>query len=441
MMDVALAKTDTGRAASEAFAVACSRLPGAGKVAAARQKAFEAYESLGLPHRRVEDWKYTDLRVLMREVLPLAAAPDQAALAKAGEILKAQSLGDAYRFVLVDGVFVPQLSDVGGLENGLRARSFHEVLGAGGDQSADLFTTAATTDVMVSLNAAMTTDGVIVEVGDRISLTKPIHVVHVTTVSSASAFTRSRLTIGKAARATLIESFVAADDAKSYQVHDALIVTVGDGADVAHIRLMADADDATNISSAIVTVGGEAKLNLFNLTSGGRLSRYQVFATLEGEGSDVFINGVSLLKGTQHADMTLVVDHAVPHCTSREVFRAVVDDRAHSVFQGKIIVRPDAQKTDGKMMTRALLLSDGAEADSKPELEIFADDVTCGHGATIGALDDSLLFYLRARGLSEKEAQALLIQAFVGEAIESIADDGLRDVAIGAAERWLAARE
>jgi Fe-S cluster assembly protein SufD len=138
--------------------------------------------------------------------------------------------------------------------------------------------------------------------------------------------------------------------------------------------------------------------------------------------------------------MTLVVDHAVPNCTSREVFRAVVDDRAHSVFQGKIIVRPDAQKTDGKMMTRALLLSDDAEADNKPELEIFADDVTCGHGAAIGALDESLLFYLRARGLSEKEAQTLLIQAFVGEAIESIADDGLRDAVIASAERWLAAR-
>ena len=125
---------------------------------------------------------------------------------------------------------------------------------------------------------------------------------------------------------------------------------------------------------------------------------------------------------------------------SREAFRAVVDDRAHSVFQGRIIVRPDAQKTDGKMMTRALLLSDEAEADNKPELEIFADDVTCGHGATAGALDDTLLFYLRARGLSEKDAQALLIQAFVGEAIEEIADENLREVAMAAAERWLEAR-
>jgi Fe-S cluster assembly protein SufD len=130
----------------------------------------------------------------------------------------------------------------------------------------------------------------------------------------------------------------------------------------------------------------------------------------------------------------------VPNCASREIFRAVVDDRAHSVFQGRIIVRPQAQKTDAKMMTRALLLSDEAEADNKPELEIFADDVTCGHGATTGALDESLLFYLRARGLSEKEAQALLIQAFVGEAIETIASDALRELAISTAQRWLAAR-
>jgi Fe-S cluster assembly protein SufD len=130
----------------------------------------------------------------------------------------------------------------------------------------------------------------------------------------------------------------------------------------------------------------------------------------------------------------------VPGCTSRENFRAVLDDRAHSVFQGRINVKPDAQKTDGKMMTRALLLSDEAEADNKPELEIFADDVSCGHGATSGALDDSLLFYLRARGLPEKQAQALLIQAFVGEAIEAIEDEVLRERVIDTAQAWLEAR-
>src|SRR5581483_4363081 len=208
------------------------------------------------------------------------------------------------------------------------------------------------------------------------------------------SFTRSRLDIGKGARVTLIESFAAAEGAEAYQDNDVVILSIGDGVDLSHVRLMGDALDAANITSGIFAVGAKAKYNLFNMTSGGALSRFQGFVTLNGEGSELNVNGVNLLKGTQHGDTTLVVDHAVPACTSRELFRAVVDDRAHSVFQGRIIVRPDAQKTDGKMMTRALLLSDESEADNKPELEIFADDVTCGHGATAGALDESLLFYL-----------------------------------------------
>ena len=227
---------------------------------------------------------------------------------------------------------------------------------------------------------------------------------------------------------------------KAYQVHDSLIVSIGDGARLDHVRLIEDGREAFNISSHQVTLGANAHFNTFGMTSGSSVSRYQAVIAFAGEGARVETNGVNLLNGRQHADTTLFLDHAVPNCTSREIFRAVVDDRGHSVFQGRIIVRPHAQKTDAKMMTRALLLSDEAEADNKPELEIFADDVTCGHGATAGALDESLLFYLRARGLSEKEAQALLIQAFVGEAIESIANDALRELAISAAQRWLAAR-
>ena len=220
--------------------------------------------------------------------------------------------------------------------------------------------------------------------------------------------------------------------AKAYQVHDSLIVAIGDNSRLDHIRLIEDGREAFNISSGVVTLGAHAHFNTFGLTSGAAVSRYQATIAFAGEHSRVETNGVNLLNGRQHADTTLFMDHAVPNCASREVFRAVADDRGHSVFQGRIIVRPHAQKTDAKMMTRALLLSDEAEADNKPELEIFADDVTCGHGATTGALDESLLFYLRARGLSEKEAQALLIQAFVGEAIESIVNDDLRELAIAA---------
>ncbi len=440
-MNLAVAKTETGRARSDIFSVARDRLPGAAKVADARRQAFDSYERAGLPHRRIEDWKYTDLRVLMREVLPSAAEPDAAALKRAGTALKLHAIEGVRRLVLVDGAFVPKLSETDNLESGLGVRTLREALEASDTAlHAQLFAPDSS-DSMVALNSAMMTDGLVIEVADGAVLTRPLHIVHIASAAQPSAmFTRSLLKVGKAASATLVESYIAADGAKAYQVHDSLIVSIGDGARLDHVRLIEDGREAFNISSSVVTLGARAHFNTFGMTTGANVSRYQATIAFAGEGSRVETNGVNLLNGRQHADTTLFLDHAVPNCASREIFRAVVDDRGHSVFQGRIIVRPKAQKTDAKMMTRALLLSDEAEADNKPELEIFADDVTCGHGATTGALDESLLFYLRARGLSEKEAQALLIQAFVGEAIESIANDALRELAISAAQRWLAAR-
>lgn len=433
-MNVAVAKTGGSRAVSDLFASAEGRLPGSPAVAAVRREAFETYERLGLPHRRIEEWKYTDLRALVGEMLPLAAAPDAAALKRAADAVKAHAIAGARKLVLVDGVFVAELSDVKALAAEAGFKTAREML----EKDSGLLKTAAT-DAVIALNAAMATDGVVLDIADGAQLSAPIQIIHVATAASASSFTRSQVAVGKRARATIVESFVAAG-AKAYQVNDAMLVTVGDESDVAHIRLMDDAPDAVNVTSQFVTVGANVKLNFFNMTSGAAVSRLQGFIALAGEGSELSVNGVNLLQKTEHGDTTLVVDHAVPNCVSREVFRAVIDDRAHSVFQGRIIVRPDAQKTDGKMMTRALLLSDEAEADNKPELEIFADDVSCGHGATAGALDESLLFYLKARGLPEKQAQALLIQAFVGEAIEQIADDTLREHVIGIAERWLERR-
>jgi Fe-S cluster assembly protein SufD len=426
MMNVAVAKNETGRPLSDSFAVARDRLPGA---AEARRAAFEAYERTGLPNRRIEDWKYTDLRALMREVLPLAPAPDAAALTKAASALKLQGVKGARRLVLVDGVFAPKLSELGGLEKGLAVRTLRDVLEAGDAAlQAQLFSLDSD-NPMVALNSAMMTDGVVIEIANGVVLTQPLQIVHVASgAAPAAMFTRSMLRLGKDATATLVESYIAADGARTYQAHDSLVVAIGDNSRLDHVRLVEDSREAFNISSGMVTLGAHAHFNTFGMVSGAGVSRYQATIAFAGEGSTVETNGVNLLNGKQHADTTLFMDHAVPHCASREVFR------------GRIIVQPHAQKTDAKMMTRALLLSDEAEAVNKPELEIFADDVTCGHGATTGALDESLLFYLRARGLSEKEAQALLIQAFVGEAIESVVNDDLRELAITAAQRWLEAR-
>jgi len=439
-MNVALVQSTTD-ALGELFAAARSRLPGSGPVTEVRQNAFDDFARRGLPHRRIEEWKYTDLRALLREVAPLAPAPDQADLTRAAKAIKSLSIEGTQKLVLVDGMFAPQLSDVTTLEAGVHLRTLREVLEDNGNKvRADLLQTSVASDAMISLNAALATDGVVIDVAEGVTLTKPVHIVHVATGSDVSLVTRSLLKLAKGAQATLVESFVAAEGAKSYQTHDSVVIWIGDEAELQHVRLMEDALDAAHVTTGIFTIGAKATLHTFNLTNGGSVSRDQGFIRFAGEGSELTTNGVNLLGARRHGDTTLVVDHAVPHCSSREVFRAVLDDRAHSVFQGRIIVQPDAQKTDGKMMTRALLLSDETEADSKPELEIFADVVTCGHGATAGALDESLLFYLRARGLPEKEAQALLIAAFVGEAIESIVDDNLREVAMMAAGRWLATR-
>jgi Fe-S cluster assembly protein SufD len=441
MMNLALAKTDTGRALNDVFTVVRDRLPGTGKVAEARRQAFEVFARAGLPHRRIEDWKYTDLRVLMREVLPPAATPDAASLQRADAAAKLHAIAGARRLVLVDGAFAASLSDLANPESGLSIRSLREVLESSDAGLQEQLLNPGNSDPMVALNGAMMTDGLVIEVAAGAVLKQPLHIIHIATATQPAAmFTRSLLKLDKGASATLVESYIAASGAKTYQVHDSLQLSIGDDARLDHVRLVEDGREAFNITSSVVSLGAHAHFNTFGMTSGGNVSRYQAIIAVAGEHSRVETNGVNLLNGRQHADTTLFLDHAVPNCASREIFRAVVDDRGHSVFQGRIMVRPKAQKTDAKMMTRALLLSDEAEADNKPELEIFADDVTCGHGATTGALDESLLFYLRARGLSEKEAQALLIQAFVGEAIETIANDDLREMAVASARRWLEAR-
>lgn len=441
-MAAQLAKTDVETALAQGFAAARSTLPGGGTLAEVRATDFARFEKAGLPHRRVEDWKYTDLRNLMREALPVAAPPDAAALALAREALGKYALAGARLLVLADGHFVAALSDLSGLEPGLSIRTLTAALTSpDAEMIAALSHSAAADDAMFALNGAMMGDGLVIDIGDDASLARPIQLVHVACGRNpASSYTRSLVRAGRNARATLAELFVAAGDGADYQINDAVLMSLASGARIDHVRMMEDAPAALHVATLVARVGAQAHLNTFNLTAGGAVSRYQAFIGFEGEGATVETNGVKLIRGTQHADTTLFLDHARPHCTSRERFRAVVDNRARSVFQGKIVVRQEAQKTDAKMMARALLLSDEAEADAKPELEIYADDVVCGHGATSGALDQSLLFYLRARGLPEAEAQALLVQAFVGEAIETIVDEGLREAALAAAIRFLEMR-
>jgi Fe-S cluster assembly protein SufD len=437
MADVTLMKTAAEQQLTAEWEGARGRLPGP---AALRAAAFERFAATGLPHRRVEEWKYTDLRTLMRDAKPLAGAPDAAAKARAKQ---AGLLGDfeCRRLVFVDGAFVPELSDTAGLEAGLTIRPMAQALAAGDALlTTHLGKVVAADDAAVALNTALMGDGAVIHVAAGVTVERPLHLVFVAGGSEPAAiFTRSLAVVEKGARVMLVESHEGTPG-RDYQVNTALELAVGDEAHVDHIKVTGDAPGALHISSLMAAIGAHARFNTFGFTTGGAVVRNQLFVRFGGEGTIAGIGGATLLKGRQHVDTTLVADHAAVGCQSRETFKSVLDDASRAVFQGKIIVRPGAQKTDAKMAAHALLLSETAEADSKPELEIFADDVQCGHGATTGALDDRLLFYLMARGIPAKEAEALLIQAFVGEAVEGIEHAGLREALMENVAAWLAAR-
>jgi len=214
-------------------------------------------------------------------------------------------------------------------------------------------------------------------------------------------------------------------------------VIINDKAALHHVKLQREGGDALHLTTWLLKIGADAHYDAFQFSLGAALARNQIYAQFTGEGSQANISGAFLLRDRQHCDTTILVEHLVPRCGTRELLKAVLDQEARGVFQGKIIVAPGAQKTDSKQMAQGLLLSEGAEFDSKPELEIFADDVVCGHGSTSGQIDEDLLFYLEARGIPEPEARALLIQAFVGEALERIEDEGLREAFTKAAADWL----
>ncbi len=440
LAEVTVMKTAAETALAQAFAQARSRLPGSGAVAAQRAAAFDLFAKEGLPHRRVEDWKYTDLRALMREAKPLANPPDAAAKARAKTAGALIGDVESRRLVFVDGAFVAELSDIAALEPGLAVGSLAAALSANDPAlAAHLGKLAPASDVAVALNTALMGDGAVIRIAAGSTIERPLHLLFVASDKPAATFVRSLVVVERGARAMLIESHEG-PPGSDYQVNAALELFVGDEAHVDHVKIIGEGADALHVSTLAAAIGARARFNTFTFTVGGAVVRNQLFLNFDGEDTVAGVRGATLIKGRQHADTTLVANHIARGCQSREVFKTVLDDEAHGVFQGRIIVKPGAQKTDAKMMTRALLLSERAEADNKPELEIFADDVQCGHGATAGALDEELKFYLMARGIPAAEAEALLIQAFLGEAVEGIEHAGLREVLMEAVAAWLKAR-
>ncbi len=440
-VEVVPLKTAAETALAQEFAQARGRLPGDKAIAAQRAAAFDVFARQGLPHRRVEEWKYTDLRALMRDAKPLAAPPD--AKARANAKTAGALVGDVEtrRLVFVDGAFVPELSDTRTWKRGFRSVRSPMLWPPAIRILADASRQACTGDrcrggAQYRADGRWRSDPRCRRLDDR-SADPSAFRRHRT--KPAATFTRSLVVVEKGARAMLIESHEG-PAGSDYQVNAAVEIFVGDEAHVDHVKLIGEGAEALHVSTLAAAIGAHARFNTFTFTAGGAVVRNQLFLKFDGEDTVAGIRGATLLKGKQHADSTLVVNHNAPGCQSREMFKAVLDDEAHGVFQGQIIVRPGAQKTDAKMMTQGLLLSERAEMDHKPELEIYADDVQCGHGATAGALDDELKFYLMARGIPAAEAEALLIQAFLGEAIEGIEHAGLREALMDSVVTWLKAR-
>lgn len=437
--DIRPVKTAAELELAEAFAAARAASAEPGRLSEQRAKAFRHFEASGLPHRRVEEWKYTDLRALMRNAKPLAAAPSASVRSTAaGSIFHGS---DARRLVFIDGAFLPEISDLGALESGLEIVSFGKAIAENDPLVlARLGHVVETDDIAAALNTAFMRDGAVVRVADRARIERPIHLVFAfASPEAAAVFTRSLVVVGAGARLTLLETFEGPAGI-DYQVNDALELVVGDEAVVDRVKVGAEGDRALHLSTVMAQLGSGAAFRDLAFTTGGAVSRNQLFVRFAGERASLTANSASLLKGHQHLDTTVVIDHAMPGGVSRELNKSVLDDESRGVFQGKIIVRPGSQKTDGKMMSQALLLSDGAEADNKPELAIFADDVVCGHGATAGALDRDLLFYVKSRGVPEKEAEALLIAAFAGAAFDLVERDGIKAALEAATDTWLAGR-
>jgi Fe-S cluster assembly protein SufD len=380
---------------------------------AVQKTAAELALGLLLPHRKMEDWRWTDLRQLVDKPYPprqtVAAAPkDVERLLKSSPFAKVAGA----RMVFVNGHYSVKFSQL---------------------KNDSVTSTLNLDEPVITMNAAFAADGARLKISGTADT--PIELLFLATNAPARTIaTRNVIEIEKGAAATLIETHLGEG---SYLSNSVTEIWVGDGARLDRVKVEREAADAIHLAHTHATLGKNAVFNDFTLTSGAKTNRQNGTVEFKGQGTEAKVSGDFMLGGKQHADTRLVIDHQVPHCTSRELFKCVMDDNARGIFQGKVIVQRGAQKTDGKQSSHALLLSETAEFDAKPELEIFADDVVCGHGATSGDLNHDHLFYLMSRGIPPAEAKSLLIAAFVGEAFDLIAHDGINEALVKFSNKWL----
>lgn len=412
----------------EAFDALTSRAQMPAWLESVRRAAFERFASLGFPTTKNEDWHYTSVSAIAdQEFTPLVA--------RSGDVsrdeLSAFQFGASgwHTMVFVNGRYAPELSDIGTLPAGV---SLRDLASSWSDPSNALESIGRISKyeshAFTALNTAFMHDGALLEIARDVEVATPIHLIYVTDATAAKGMIHPRnlIHVGRNARATVIESYVSTSDAM-YFTNAVSEVSLADGATLRHYKIQREGARAFHVGTVEAQQARDSHYISFALSTGAALSRTNVYTTLDGEGAGATLNGLYMLDGEQHCDQQTQIIHAQPNCFSRELYKGVLDDRSHGVFNGKVYVHPIAQKTDGKQTNKTLLLSPTAQIDTKPQLEIFADDVKCTHGATIGQIDQASLFYLKSRGIDNTTARRLLTYAFAADVLETIEVDDVRN--------------
>lgn len=393
-----------------------------------RQEALEKFSARGFPSPREEEWRYTNISVIEKKLFSPTASVTSSDVDR--EWLKAYQLPDAWSLVLVDGHFSPELSVLDGLPETVLVMSMADALEKQPDILENHINKAVNNDEhgFIAFNTAWFTDGLFVHIPAKQILGKSVQVLHVATRADVLTATRTVIIADDMAEAKVIETFAGLDNA--YLSAAVTEVFVGVNADITLTKVQCESEKAYHFGGTYVRQSRYARFSHHNFAFGGLLARSDIHADLD-QASECELNGLYLGVKRQHIDNHTRINHLKPHAISRELYKGVLDDRARGVFQGRVIVAEDAQKTDSLMNNRNLLLSDDAEADTKPQLEIYADDVKCGHGVTVGQLDEKSIFYLQSRCIDEETARNMLTFAFANEMVDKIKIKGLHDMILG----------
>lgn len=391
-----------------------------------RQDAFARFSETGFPTTHDEDWRFTNVGVVANTPFELAGL--EPVTKEQMEPFGASQF--ASYLVFINGLYSKELSTLAPLTKGVTVGSLAAQLRndpASVEQHLGRYLNTQR-DPFAALNTAFIQDGVYVHVPRGLAVEAPIYVLYVTVAGATPTMNHPRnlIVAEENSQVTVVEDYVSLGEGSSFS-NAATELVAGDNANVAHYMVVREGEQAYNFSTLRIQQGLHANVATHSLLLSGALVRNNVHPVLAGEGSECLINGLFMANGRQHMDNYMLVEHASPHCDSRQFYNGILNGQSHGVFHGRIIVHKDAQKTDAKQTNRNLLLSDDAQIDTKPQLEIYADDVKCTHGATIGQFDDNALFYLRSRGLAEAAARHVLLLAFANECLDRMNSPQIRD--------------